>query len=501
MLYTETWSAETGTYLGTGPAYGTVHVGEESREGEGGRHHHRLAARVAFVPRLPVPLRSMARVDASPLLTLRRLFAVRGAFAPSSVHAERDVLQCSGVLATAVGARRRVILVLAAAARGLRGRFATGRASYGFGPARFADAGDAFEVEVAAAALPVLERLARREDRLAGLWPAAARACAAPPHVLDVPRSVMGRPVPVALVREAAGSPGPVLDIGLHLRAGCLQRCRFCRLERERSGAAEQDADLVTVRDLLRRVVRPARKRGLDVRFRLEADDLAGHRRLADVAALLAPHSASGLHLVVPPNRLAAPAAACRFAALPGLESVTLTLFGGTARTHDAMAGRKGAFRELFLAADNLHDSGIVPLNVNVVLTAAGVLELGGILDALRRLRGRPSISALFADCAAHHALLRAIAPDLASLRRAFSTVQDRLVAGRVRLQDFPVCALPLALRALNDSTRLRNRDDYPSVAACARCVHRPRCCGVPRGYLEAHGEGHLAPEAPARSG
>ena len=57
---------------------------------------------------------------ASPLVTLRRLFAVRGAFAPSSVHATEDALHCTGILELPAGARRKVILVVAKPSRALR---------------------------------------------------------------------------------------------------------------------------------------------------------------------------------------------------------------------------------------------------------------------------------------------------------------------------------------------------------------------------------------------
>jgi hypothetical protein len=438
----------------------------------------------------------MARAAAPPLTTLRDLFVVRGAFAPSSVHATEDTLDCVGVLTLPGGARRKVILVVAAPTRALQGLLATKRYSYGCGPARVADAGDAFGGEVDAAVVPVLERLVRHERRFAALWPLAARAWAAHPAPLDVPESAMGGPVPPELVRAAAAERDPVLDVGIHLRSGCLQRCAFCRREPQRFDAADHDADLATVEDLVRRVVRPARRRGLDVRVRIEADDLAGHRRLEDIATLLAPQTAFGLHLVVPPNRLADPSTARRFA---GLESVTLTLFGCTPRTHDAVAGRPGAFLELLRAARNLDAAGTVPLILSAVLTAAGVGELGGILDVARLLRGRPTVSALFADCAMHHLRLAAIAPDLGALRRAFSAEQRRILFERVALQDFPVCALPPALRALNDTNRVLRRDDYPALPACAPCVHRPRCCGVPRGYLDAHGDAHLAPEKHAQ--
>ncbi|MBI5526845.1 MAG: hypothetical protein HY897_10975 [Deltaproteobacteria bacterium] len=440
----------------------------------------------------------MAR--ARPLMEMMQLFRVAGVFAPSSIHAAPAALNCAGVLTLPGGARRKVILAVERRTPASRGMLATRRLSYGCGPSRRADGADAFCREIGGAVAPVLARIATREAAITRLWPRAARSWTAEPLTLDVPESVMGGPVPTALIDAVHAKQCHVIDLGVHLRSGCLQRCAFCRREPRRYDAAAWDDDLATVKDLVRRVVRPAARRGLDIRFRVEADDLAGHGRLTEIMALLAPETAFGLHLVMPPNRLADPAAARRVAALPGLESVTFTVFGCTPRTHDAIAGRAGAFRELLAAARNIHAAAVVPFTLNAVLTDAGVGELGGIIDAARLLGASLSISSLFADSPRHHPVLAIVAPSVAVVRSALGREESRIVESAARLQDFPVCAVPAGLRPLLRVNRVMETNDYPALSLCSRCVQRPRCLGVPRGYLDAHGTGHLVPEAQART-
>jgi hypothetical protein len=426
------------------------------------------------------------------------MLAARGLFAPTSVDATPDSVTCNGMLRLPGGGSCKAQIAICRRRGPERGIVETGRFLYGFGVQAGGDSAEAAG-RAQGSVRALLLRIASREDLLAPLWDRATRTSEDDPLVLEFPEELMGGPIPRDAISAAASSKCRTFSVGIHLRWPCLQRCAFCRPEPRTVGMKEAREDLAFVRTLCREIVRPSTRRGVQCRFRLEADDLAGHPFLGEICRALNRESGAPLNLVMPGNRLADPGHAKRIARPTGVETVMLSLFGSTARTHDGVAGRRGAFAEVIAAARNLSAHGTVSLAFNAVLTARGIRELGGILETARRFGARLVISGLFADYPRHHELIRPIVPDAASVRKALEREAAAMAALGARVEDLPVCAIPMKLRPRAGFNRGAPFHDYPRLEKCEPCIYRSGCVGVPRGYLDAHGARHLRPEtAPA---
>ncbi|HOI09711.1 MAG TPA: hypothetical protein PK313_04450 [Myxococcota bacterium] len=315
----------------------------------------------------------------------------------------------------------------------------------------------------------------------------------------EIPMAGMDGPPPGTLLAEAEAAPGDRVEITLFLRSACLQACTFCHLDRPPWDAGHADRDLATVRELARRVLAPARRRGALVRAVLEADDLARHPRLAEIADAIHRETPFPLWLMAPCNTLAEPGAAARVAALPALGGAMLTLFGATAPTHDAIAGRAGAFREAIRALRNLAAARRLRLGVKILATVPSLDEVRDMVATTRHFRAEATLVYPYDDYRDGNpdgnVALRPLIPRADAVLRVLSAQADAIRASGGTLVDFPDCAVPPSLRDRLVREHAEALSRYPVPGACRRCARADRCARVPLAYLAAHGEAGLSPE------
>jgi len=289
------------------------------------------------------------------------------------------------------------------------------------------------------------------------------------------------------------------LDIRVHLHSNCVQKCLFCPVASPAYSEEDQAGDLSFIIELARRVVVPARRNGLFTTFSLNADDLSSHKYLRSIMDVVYESAGCPLYFVVPANRLASPAVAGAFARLPGLVGLSTTILGATAGTHDLVAGRPGAFAETVRALKNIAS---LPLQLqgHMVLTSDACGEIGPTAAIIAHFGVDVQIQNLIADCWRHEVVLPRVTPDLETVRLGLEKACEKLLEAsakvNVRLSDFPVCAIPPALRHLAcDEHPRASLYKYRFPDECGACVNQENCIGLSSTYLERFGASGIRPE------
>lgn len=340
----------------------------------------------------------------------------------------------------------------------------------------------------------VVERL-RQES--AAIHRIRDRYVSVPRRVLgcEIPTHQMDRPLPASLLDMANSGPGDRLNVVVHLRSHCVQACRFCRRVREDWTPGHADRDLVVVRDLCDRVIAPATRRGAITAVAFEADDLTRHPRFLHALDLVHRASPSPVNVVTPGNALADRDAATRLASHPAIASVVMTLFGSDSATHDDMAGRRGAFREVIVAARNLQAIGRIHLHFHLLTSSASLNQLGGMIRTALHFQASSSLVFPYADYADANALIRGIIPRIDRVREVMTENAALIQAAGTSLVDFPYCAVPPDLRSRMFAEHRDALSAYPVTQTCRRCRWlRDGCVRVPQGYLDAYGTVGLDP-------
>ncbi|HPB50743.1 MAG TPA: hypothetical protein PLY68_00460 [Myxococcota bacterium] len=303
------------------------------------------------------------------------------------------------------------------------------------------------------------------------------------------------------ITSEMLASVGSGEDLSFHLNlySNCVQKCAFCPVQNPIWSSVDQDRDLDLVCRLAERIVRPARAHGQMSTFALNADDLLGHRHLGAILQVIADASGCPIHLLIPPGRLASASVADAVAGLPGLQKISTSVFGASAEVHDAVAGTPGAFVRMVRALRNISR---LPLQVNgqFILTRRAVPELSPVLDMLLHFDFEVTIRSLISDCARHDEILGDVTPEIGDVRSALEAAGSRLeqaAAGAgLSIADFPVCAVPSALRShARADLRRANLYGHELVPACSGCRHSDSCIGLSRSYRVRYGESGVRPE------
>jgi hypothetical protein len=289
-------------------------------------------------------------------------------------------------------------------------------------------------------------------------------------------------------------------DITLKLHANCRLRCLFCPRGHPPYARKIQDSDLALVKRLVREVFVPARERGLPVRVVIDAGDLAAHPHIEQIMELVFENCGCPMHLVVPGDRLADPAVAVRFASLPGLQKISVSIFGSSAATHDRIAGLDGSFANTIRALKHLSRLPVW-LNCHFVPTACSLQEISGVIDVIQYFGADAMVRYPVSDCSAHDELLSELIPAPIDIRPILETLVERCTStgGRITLADFPVCALPPALRHLKFDHQKRSAlHGYPVLEPCVDCIHLKECIGVPVAWYVLQERPVLIPERDA---
>ncbi len=319
----------------------------------------------------------------------------------------------------------------------------------------------------------------------------------------EISMAGMDDPLPDALLAEAEAGPGERVVVVVYLRSACLQACAFCRPCRQPWALEHAERDLALVRDLARLVLRPARCRGANVSVRLEADDLARHPRLAEIVAAIHQDCVFPLSIMAPCNTLADPEAALRLAAMPSIDNIMMTLFGSSPKTHDPIAGRDGAFREVVLALRNLAGTRRLRLGVKALVTVPALSEIREMIMTARHFRADTTLVYPYDDddivkqngVIVGNLALRPLIPRADAVKQVLAAEADLIRASGVTLVDFPDCAMPPALRDRLFIEHTGTMSRYPMLDICKGCARANRCARVPLAYEAVHGYAGLVPE------
>jgi MoaA/NifB/PqqE/SkfB family radical SAM enzyme len=259
----------------------------------------------------------------------------------------------------------------------------------------------------------------------------------------------------------------------------CDRACSFCHVSKTPLAERRPRGSDAAVDDALAALSGPVLFTGDDALShpRIAAFVEAARRRTADVA-------------IIGPPRRGVTAALAPALAGAGLARYVTALLGPDAASHDAVAGREGAFDAVCEATLAMRANGI-----SVELVTPLVRPVLPALEALLR-RGRallgpsasPSLLAYAPDPVVG-AAFDAMVPGWDELRGALEALPPDLL-GAAHIDGLPLCALPASLRARAPAKLDRSDPDlraaYP--APCAGCKARAGCPGVADTVLRAVG-------------
>jgi molybdenum cofactor biosynthesis enzyme MoaA len=202
-----------------------------------------------------------------------------------------------------------------------------------------------------------------------------------------------------------------------------------------------------------------------------------------------------------------------RACAAAGVTEVAFALKGATAESHDRWTRTPGAHALLRQAMGHVRALGL-PLEADVLVYRSTAHELPDLVRAYTPLGvGHYRLWLLSASDDASDEVRREI-PRLSDVAPWITAAMDLGLSPR---EDFitslhtPACTLPvthhralffapdLAMRVANPGGHSLLLEDSPMeggayLPGCAGCVHRPRCGGPRRDYLQVHGPGEFVP-------
>lgn len=301
----------------------------------------------------------------------------------------------------------------------------------------------------------------------------------------------LGRPLPEGFPHLSGTRPSRIA-VHVQVPSRCVQRCVFCPVA---TGPEPDPGDTRAVEDALVRSLAGVVRSGIPVDLVLVGDDALN---VADPVGLVRRLSAFGpahVQIVTPGTRLADPALARGVAGLVPRPSLTLSLLGPDAATHDALAGCPGAFDTLVASIATSRAAGL-DLRVNVVVVAPNAVVLDRVVARAAGL-GVPVRLVLFHSDPGHPpALLRANLPAFDVVAASLRRLDESLLDAVVEVVDVPLCVLPPTLRGRAVFAAASLPD--PAVrrpAACTRCpASGTRCPGPTRGAVDFLGEAGLEP-------
>jgi MoaA/NifB/PqqE/SkfB family radical SAM enzyme len=265
----------------------------------------------------------------------------------------------------------------------------------------------------------------------------------------------------------------------------CDRACVFCHVsQRPLEARAPRGSDAAV----------EAAIAGLSGPVLFTGDDALSHPRIVEFVEAARRRTAE-VSIIGPPRK-GKTAALAPALVKAGLARYITALLGPDARSHDAVAGREGAFDALCEAVLVMRSNGVAvelvtPL-VRPVLGSLGELLLRGrsLLGASAPL---PSLLAYAPDSMVGRAF-DAVVPGWDELRTALSGLPPDLL-GRVSVDGLPLCVLPEKLRQRAPS-RLDRSDGGLSAAypesPCRDCRSRAACPGVADTVLRAAGAAGL---------
>ncbi|MBL6976315.1 MAG: radical SAM protein [Deltaproteobacteria bacterium] len=289
--------------------------------------------------------------------------------------------------------------------------------------------------------------------------------------------------------------PGDVegrLDVRISIPSHCDQDCTYCE---GRTGDAEippDDQVLQDIREITQRL-RPLVEGGVAVNLVLLGDDVLNSPVILDVVRSLATIPPESVSFTTPGTRLADPLFARALAGSCPSLSVTLTLNGPDNATHDDVAGRQGAFKDLMRALANCREAGI-GVALHHILTASTLPNLGATLEAAG-VMGVPLTLVLFGTEPQYsREFVKRNLPSPELWLGALNEHRGKALKALTGTKNFPLCSLPVWARDLAVFEGATLPDDPKSTPKpCRDCgVFGEPCPGPGNGYLERLGTGWL---------
>lgn len=298
------------------------------------------------------------------------------------------------------------------------------------------------------------------------------------------------RPPARAADRPRAARLAPTL---IDVPSVCDRACAFCQVSRTPLEARRPRGADSTVDAALAALSGPVLFTGDDALShpRIVEWVIAARRRTEDISIIGPPR----------PHRTATLAPAL---ATAGLAKYITALLGPDAASHDAVAGRAGAFDALCETALAMRANRIA-MELVTPLVRPILPSLGALLRRGRALLGTdgplPSLLAYAPDTMVGTSF-DAVVPPWDELRAALAGLPADLLAS-LAIDGLPLCVVPEPLRARAPSA-LDRSDASLHVAhparTCGECPARAACPGVAETVLRAVGDAGLAPiELPTR--
>ncbi len=281
------------------------------------------------------------------------------------------------------------------------------------------------------------------------------------------------------------------LRVPLTVPTACLNRCVFCvsaalgetePLVAPERALAEADRLLTALAGLADRFP--------EVDVCLEGGDALNFAELLPLLRRIrALPTLRELAAVAPATRLSER----RFAAEveeAGLRRIILTLFGPDARSHDHIAGRPGAHRDLLLSIAHAEGAGL-RWSLNVLVVRQNLAWLGATLRAAAALNNFASLYVYVVTPDVPEALARDCMPRYRDIAAAFEAERETLAQVANGIRYMPLCVLPEFAQPLAGDTGMSVRiTEAETPAACRRCsVYGSRCIGVGQPYVRLYGD------------
>ncbi|MBK8258634.1 MAG: hypothetical protein IPK82_38985 [Polyangiaceae bacterium] len=287
----------------------------------------------------------------------------------------------------------------------------------------------------------------------------------------------LGKPAKTASMPRQTQRFSPTL---IDVPSTCDRACSFCHISKTPLSSRRPRGSDADVERALAELSGPVLFTG---------DDALSHPRIVEFIET-ARRRTDDVSLIGPPRKGVTAALAPRLSAA-GLARYTTALFGPDAATHDAVAGKAGAFEAVCETALAMRSSGVLmelvtPLVRPVLPLLCATLERGRDIGATDKF---PTLLVYAPDPVVKNAFDDQV-PTWDALKAALSSLPP-LVLSRVHIDGLPLCVLPPALRDRAAKTLDRSDPQLKQVfpPVCAACSRRAQCPGVANTVFAAVGE------------
>lgn len=299
-----------------------------------------------------------------------------------------------------------------------------------------------------------------------------------------------------AAVRELVRLEGRPRGVVLTVDSPCDLRCSFCT--RGEGGIVPRHETRSPVDDLRFQVDVLAETRAATLDF--GGDEPLSHPDLPKIACYARTRGFERLTVATAGVRLGEPGVAAALVAA-GVDGVRVPLYGSTARVHDAITGRRGAFRRALAGLRAARKAGL-EIELRTLALRDNLASLAGLEPLAVRLGLTPPSVNQVAPRSADAADFRRSAPAYAAVFRALRHTN-------LRVSGFPACLRRLAgreaeLRCDRSAAVGRTPERSPDPVApwlaphypprCRGCAQRSICRGTYALYVAVHGDRELRP-------